>query len=634
VPSALPRFAAVLALALAASIPAGAAASTATDEMARCAAFGPKRPGNAAGRAMAGHIAQRFRAAGLQTATEDFHLPVYTVRGVSLEVLGPNPRRVPGETFAYGGTGTVAGEVVDVGIGRAADYLGKDARGKIVMVDRNEAFHRTSQLQEVVAHGGSAMLYVSGSPDNLVQTGTVRFAQDVPAGIPAVTVGSADGAGLRRELRTGALRMRIRVDADREDAVGRNVIGIAPGATYPERLIVVGGHYDSWHGGAVDNCSAIGSMLGILDALKGRVPAYTLVFAAWDAEEIGLVGSYDWVMRHPDLVRRTVLNENLEMTSAATYVGAARLDYSAVNLIFGTTSPAMNAIVYQAAGRNLFAPAPTTAAGVRSVSGGIIPTDLQPFYALGVHGFSTFSSTPYYHTIRDDADKIDPASHERVTAVMRDVLEDVQRVSPEVLAPYREIPSVVVSGPATARPGSAVRFDVTVSDPLGRAVTGARVRVLVNQRDHWAVDHGIARELGGGLYTYTVAAGRTEADRTWVTATVDQPAFIAQGFATVDQRAGGVLAAKPNACTSRRRLVLHVRNPRRGERVTRVRARTTHGKLRVRGRRVIVDLRGARRATVRVTVVVRTSRGRTMRQSRTYRTCVSRQSRARYTRPQ
>jgi hypothetical protein len=153
--------------------------------------------------------------------------------------------------------------------------------------------------------------------------------------------------------------------------------------------------------------------------------------------------------------------------------------------------------------------------------------------------------------------------------------------------------------------------------------------MLVNQRDHWAVAEGVAREVGGGLYHYAIPDQVTEADRTWITATIDQPAFIAQGFAQVDQRSGGVLAAKPHACASRRRIVLHVRDPRRGERVIRVRARATRGKVRIRGRRVVVDLRGARRGTVRVTVVARTSRGRTLRQTRTYRTCATRRGLAR-----
>src|SRR3954447_25481951 len=227
----------VLFVALGMLVAGPAQAGTATDEAAICAAFGAKRPGSAADRAMADHVEQRFRAAGLQTSVEEFHMPVYQVDDVSLDVLAPTPMHVPGQTFAYGGTGTVEGEVLDVGTGRPTDYVGKDAKGKIVMVDRNEAYHRTSQLTEVLNHGGVAMLYVSGSPNNLIQTGAVRFAQAPPATIPTVTVGADDGKKLRDLMGESSLKMRITVDAERYDAVARNVIGIRRGTTHADRYV-------------------------------------------------------------------------------------------------------------------------------------------------------------------------------------------------------------------------------------------------------------------------------------------------------------------------------------------------------------------------------------------------------------
>lgn len=237
----------------------------------------------------------------------------------------------------------------------------------------------------------------------------------------------------------------------------------------------------------------------------------------------------------------------------------------------------MNAVIYEAAARSLFAPAPTTAMGVRAVGGGIIPTDLQPFYAQGVQGFSTFSSTPWYHTTESSR-------------------------SPR---------------PRPPRPAARVPVDVHVTDPLGQPLTGATVKVLVNQRGHWAAAAGTATEVGDGVYRCTIPAGSTEADRTAITATVDQPAYIGQGFAFVDQRAGGVLpAARP--CLSRRVLTL---TPRRRGKVT---ATTSAGKVRVVGRKVRLDLRGVRAGTVRVRIVVRTAKGRVLRQTRTYRTCVGR----------
>ena len=593
--------------------------ATVTAETARCAAYGAKRPGNDADRAMAAHLRQRFDAAGLQTSYEDFHLPIFTPSEERIEVVGAGARRVPGQAFAYSGTGSVEAEVVDVGVGRPSDYTGKDVKGKIVLVERNESYHRSSQLNEIVAHGGAAMLYVSGSPNNLVQAGAVRFAQDLPAPIPTVTVGADDGKSLRDAPEP--LRMRITVRATREDRVGRNVIGIQRGTTYPDRYVVIAGHYDSWYGGAIDNCSSMGSLLQILDQTRDLKPAYTIVWGAWDAEEVGLVGSYDWVRRHQDLVPKIVLNENLEMVSAATYVGNGRLDFSAINLIFGTSSPAMNALAYGAASRNGFTPAPTTANGVRSISGGIIPTDLQPFYTQGVQGFSTFSSTPYYHPTQESPDKIDPPSHVRATSYLRDVLRDVQNVAPEALA-LREVPRVEITAPPTAAPGASVPVEVRVTDPNGEPVTGVAVKLNAQQRDWWPVAAGSARELGGGRYRWDLPAGATEPDLTHLTATVDTPTYAAQGFGAVDQRAttGALGQAR---CVSRRAFTIRLRVP-RGTRSFKV--TSTAGKLRLlKGRRQVrIDLRGTPPQTVRVTVTARTRGGRTVRDSRRYRTCVAR----------
>src|SRR4051794_12250813 len=205
-----PLLAAAAALAACA---APAPAAVVNDETAACAALGPKHPGSLADRAMGDHIADRFRAAGLETTVEPFHLPSFTVHAQSVAVTAPKALAVKGETFAYGGAGTVEAEVVDVATGRPNDYTGVDAKGKIVMVDRNESYHRSSQLNEVVAHGGAAMLYVSGSPSNLIQTGAVRFAQDIPAPILAMTVGADDGKVIRALKSDGTLKMRLSVDA-------------------------------------------------------------------------------------------------------------------------------------------------------------------------------------------------------------------------------------------------------------------------------------------------------------------------------------------------------------------------------------------------------------------------------------
>ena len=229
--------------------------------------------------------------------------------------------------------------------------------------------------------------------------------------------------------------------------------------------------------GAIDNCTGMARCCPSPRPSSDAPLAYTVVFAAWDAEEVGLTGSYDWVKRHPELIGDVVVDENLEMTAA---------DAGAAALRIGTSSPAMNAIIAQAAAANGYTPADVPVGYVRSISGGIIPMDLQPFYSAGAQGFTTFTSTPWYHTAQDLPEHVDPGSLTRVSGYLRDALIGLQAAPPEALA-KREVPSVTVRAPERAAAGAAVTVDIAVADPAGHPITGVPVRVVVSQNDHWAL---------------------------------------------------------------------------------------------------------------------------------------------------
>ena len=97
----------------------------------------------------------------------------------------------------------------------------------------------------------------------------------------------------------------------------RNVLAVLPGSD-PElskEVIVIGAHYDHVgrgnqtnsfgpfghiHNGADDNASGTAALLELIDAFTSLTPAprRTVLFAFWDAEEVGLLGSKHWV-RHP-----------------------------------------------------------------------------------------------------------------------------------------------------------------------------------------------------------------------------------------------------------------------------------------------------------------------------------------------
>src|SRR6185295_10136586 len=90
-----------------------------------------------------------------------------------------------------------------------------------------------------------------------------------------------------------------------------------------------GGHRDGWGPGAADNVSGTVSILEAARAwgaaLKnGDRPRRTLVFATWDAEEWGLVGSTEWVESMPDsLSAHAVAYINQDVAASGRAFGAS-----------------------------------------------------------------------------------------------------------------------------------------------------------------------------------------------------------------------------------------------------------------------------------------------------------------------
>jgi N-acetylated-alpha-linked acidic dipeptidase len=87
-----------------------------------------------------------------------------------------------------------------------------------------------------------------------------------------------------------------------------NVIARLSGSTYPDEWIIRGNHHDAWVNGAQDPGSGMSAELEEARALgelvkRGWRPKRTIVYAAWDGEEQGLLGSTEWVEDHEQELR-------------------------------------------------------------------------------------------------------------------------------------------------------------------------------------------------------------------------------------------------------------------------------------------------------------------------------------------
>ena len=97
-----------------------------------------------------------------------------------------------------------------------------------------------------------------------------------------------------------------------------DVIGRVQGNEYPDALVIAGNHRDAWVYGAVDPSSGTAAMLeavrGVGTLLKqGWRPKRTILFASWDAEEEGLIGSTEWTEDHASELAHAVAYFNMDI---------------------------------------------------------------------------------------------------------------------------------------------------------------------------------------------------------------------------------------------------------------------------------------------------------------------------------
>lgn len=88
------------------------------------------------------------------------------------------------------------------------------------------------------------------------------------------------------------------------DSLGYNILAEIPGTdkNLKSEIVMLGGHFDTWHAGtgATDDnagCAISMEALRILKALNVK-PRRTIRIAMWDAEEVGLIGSRNYVKNH------------------------------------------------------------------------------------------------------------------------------------------------------------------------------------------------------------------------------------------------------------------------------------------------------------------------------------------------
>ncbi len=175
---------------------------------------------------------------------------------------------------------------------------------------------------------------------------------------PSVPTGWQGGLPFRYHLGDARVTARVAVWPERGERAYKSIVntfGAIQGSTFPNEVVIVGGHRDSWGPGAADNVSGVVSILEAArawgEALKaGHRPLRTILFATWDAEEWGLVGSTEWVEMVADsLAVNAVAYLNQDVAASGRAFGSggtASLHGLMRNAVRGVTQPGDTGSVY------------------------------------------------------------------------------------------------------------------------------------------------------------------------------------------------------------------------------------------------------------------------------------------------
>jgi N-acetylated-alpha-linked acidic dipeptidase len=111
---------------------------------------------------------------------------------------------------------------------------------------------------------------------------------------------------------TDAVQVHLAVKSDWSLKPVYDVIATLHGSTRPDEWIVRGNHHDGWVFGASDPLSGQVALMSEAKALgqlyrQGWRPERTIVYASWDGEEPGLLGSTEWAEAHADELKRKAL---------------------------------------------------------------------------------------------------------------------------------------------------------------------------------------------------------------------------------------------------------------------------------------------------------------------------------------
>jgi hypothetical protein len=381
---------------------------------------GPRLAGSPADQRGREWAIAKFKALGFDKVyTEQVSYPLWERRSEHAEIVAPFPQPLDLTALGYSAGTPKGGLTAEVVKFDSLEALQKadpaSVKGKIVYIDAR--MQRTKDGHDygmgssirmggpVIASkmGAAAFLLRSAGTDansRTPHTGVTGF-KDPKEAIPAAALSNPDADQLTRVLAYGK-PVSIKLDLDcgiTGTYTGANVIGEFTGKKYPDQVVAIGGHLDSWDPGtgAIDDGAgvAIAMAAGKLIGEMPQRPDRTIRVIAFANEEMGLWGGRAYADKHAAEVSKFQLGTESDFGAGKVWRMSASVKpeaRGAIEQIAQVLSPI--GVAYDA----------------KMPGGG--GSDLSQMHGKGMAALSLTQDGTYYfdyhHNANDTLDKIDP----------------------------------------------------------------------------------------------------------------------------------------------------------------------------------------------------------------------------------
>ncbi|MDF2684191.1 MAG: ywaD [Brevibacillus sp.] len=267
----------------------------------------PRPPATETEFAAAVYVENQLRSYGYQTALQPFYYYTYrqpSTLSLSIEGWSGSAWNVRG--FTYGPNGVGTGEIVESGLGTAADFQDGKARGKIALVKRGSTTF-AEKVRQAAAAGAVAVIVWNDRDD----TSKGTLGEPLDMSVPVVSLSKDQGNRLHEQVKKGGVKATIKVDGGLTTRQTSYNIVANRKADSPStgQVVLVTAHHDTAarSAGANNGASGVAVLLEVARMLADKKSDTELRLVSFGATSSGEKGPAAFVEGLSDSDRKNMI---------------------------------------------------------------------------------------------------------------------------------------------------------------------------------------------------------------------------------------------------------------------------------------------------------------------------------------